>query len=831
MPERRRKANSNRQPRRRGPPLREPLPAPPAPAARAVSPAAFRPPSPPSPPPPSPLPTPPPSPPARQSPPPPPPPRANPGRRPPVCRPVQWCVDHPSSARPGLADWSQLALAGAENAFRLALPRAAESLLPPPYPLSRLNPLDGDDPIKWLSIGQGLPATLSVMDLMTYGPALTGPVSASPPEPGPADRPLPFNIFDVDAMGPEFLRPSARVPTPMDLSLMLINRLTFHKIAFATNVFAYGRGAADPLLAGWRDTSWREMFRFFFANHLIATIKRRVENLREAPLFRNPLLAKMFTPKRFHQLTLAWRLKRDDQTPDEFLHFASKTLCANFERLLSGVTPVLIIHTYQLPLWCSDSKEFLDAECRLTVLKAGRYVLRVIFHRRASDSEQSGNRPSISIPLLERLLEGITIRGKYFTCVGGATLEMAKFFHLRGAYFVGSVGRQAYRLLNPQKASIPTPELPSVGLYLEPYPGIREVILLRDVTRLTSRLTWIGFAVSKKSGFQQHLLCNIGGGEHSTLYVPGPKKDEIGVSVPHSLRAMEAVSLANEAGFQHISFENVSGANTGSMLWHQRVTMHLLNMGFMNGWYAHAIASQNPLYRADAADDIYHHLFGFMYDWVISRHNLLCEPPLRPCDGMVEEWELLLVRGKLKFRIVYGRPMEVSVERALDDFNEDMLDIDAGLEQMIVHEEDLRIPMHLDSSAEFGSNNLAPNLGLVPKTSSRAVTWSTIVLKWFLMMEPLQRPKLGEPLRDWHGSEWSRGGQNGSAAPTLQHAVLDDLKSYPLLTPDAVALGKRPPVRRPSGVQEIFYWGGLKLAPATASDDRPWRHHRRRKSL
>ena len=89
--------------------------------------------------------------------------------------------------------------------------------------------------------------------------------------------------------------------------------------------------------------------------------------------------------------------------------------------------------------------------------------------------------------------------------------DVAFAFQLRGAYFVGSVGPQAYRIMNPQKYNIPTPTPPNAGLYLEPYPDVREVILLRDVTRLPARITWIGLPVSKRGGFQYVVRILVGG--------------------------------------------------------------------------------------------------------------------------------------------------------------------------------------------------------------------------------------------------------------------------------------------------------------------------------
>ena len=268
------------------------------------------------------------------------------------------------------------------------------------------------------------------MDLTTYGPVLTGPVDAAPPEPGAADRPLPFDIFDVDSLGRRYLGPCGRLLAPMDLTLALLERKAFHEIAIATNLFAHGRGAGDRLMVGWRDTDWHEMYRFFFANHLISAIRGQATDISEEQLFRNPLLGRMFSQERFHQLTLAWRMKHDDQTPDEFLQFAVENVCDNFGRVVTEDVPVLNIHTYQLPLCPGGHGQMADAECRLTVLKAGRYVIRMAFHLKASDSEQSGNSPSISVSLLERLLNGMNIEGKYFICVGGATVEMAKFFHV-----------------------------------------------------------------------------------------------------------------------------------------------------------------------------------------------------------------------------------------------------------------------------------------------------------------------------------------------------------------------------------------------------------------
>ena len=269
------------------------------------------------------------------------------------------------------------------------------------------------------------------MNLGEYGPVITGPVRTSPfPEQGLPDRPLPDNVFDVNALSINLFQPFVKVAAPMEIVNVILFRRVFESIAVATNFFAHGRGRRDPMLAGWQDTHWVEMYRFFMANHLIMAIRIGTSTISEEQLFRNPLLARMFSPRRFHQLTLAWRLKTDNQTPDQFLEFAPRVLCSRFEKLLVRAAPVLILHTYQMPFWCGRHKEIMDAEGRITVLKTGRYTLRMVFHLKASDTQQSGNSASISVPLLEKLLRGIDLEGKYFTAIGGATVDMAKFFHV-----------------------------------------------------------------------------------------------------------------------------------------------------------------------------------------------------------------------------------------------------------------------------------------------------------------------------------------------------------------------------------------------------------------
>ena len=273
------------------------------------------------------------------------------------------------------------------------------------------------------------------MNLLDYGPVLAGPVYVEPSAAeNLADRPLPFNIFDVDAVSRDIFRPYVKVLAPIDLSLIILNKKVFHRIAITTNLFASGRGRGDPMLSDWRSTDWKEIFRFFFANHIILAIRRCKATISEQQLFKNPLLGRLFDPRRFHQLTLAWRLKRDGQTPDEFLEHAPMALCAGFRQLLATNPPVMSLHTYQMPLWCGRAGEIMDAECRITVLQAGRYTLRAIFHKKAGDSEQSGNSPSISVPLLKKLLKGIPLEGRYFMAIGGATVEMAKFFHVSSVH-------------------------------------------------------------------------------------------------------------------------------------------------------------------------------------------------------------------------------------------------------------------------------------------------------------------------------------------------------------------------------------------------------------
>ena len=79
-----------------------------------------------------------------------------------MCRPLMWCVDRPEDPRGGCADWWLLMRAGNQYAAQLTSREPAPPQLDPRHRLPHLDPLDGDNPHRWLSIGQGIPATVKV---------------------------------------------------------------------------------------------------------------------------------------------------------------------------------------------------------------------------------------------------------------------------------------------------------------------------------------------------------------------------------------------------------------------------------------------------------------------------------------------------------------------------------------------------------------------------------------------------------------------------------------------------------------------------------------------
>lgn len=56
-------------------------------------------------------------------------------------------------------------------------------------------------------------------------------------------------------------------------------------------------------------------------------------------------------------------------------------------------------------------------------------------------------------------------------------------FQSKGALFIGSVGEQPYRLVDPAFDRLPVPESPRTAYYLKPREGIREIILLREYSQ------------------------------------------------------------------------------------------------------------------------------------------------------------------------------------------------------------------------------------------------------------------------------------------------------------------------------------------------------------
>ncbi|KAF0287878.1 hypothetical protein FJT64_013711 [Amphibalanus amphitrite] len=192
-------------------------------------------------------------------------------------------------------------------------------------------------------------------------------------------------------------------------------------------------------------------------------------------------------------------------------------------------------------------------------------------------------------------------------------------FQTRGAYFIGSVGPQVYRLVDPEKHSFPVPEEPFSGVYMQPLPGIREVVLLRNYSRSDQEQVWIGYPVPGGRHLQTHLICNIGAGEHTRRRISGEKDKE--EAVPYLLGTLEHHLMDNELFAAHMtSFfacePRPRAPYRCDAVWHQCLLMHLLLLMFINGWHAHAHSTQTPLTNKYAVMDILHHLFGFMYDWV-----------------------------------------------------------------------------------------------------------------------------------------------------------------------------------------------------------------------
>ncbi|XP_037091145.1 uncharacterized protein LOC119111437 [Pollicipes pollicipes] len=328
----------------------------------------------------------------------------------------------------------------------------------------------------------------------------------------------------------------------------------------------------------------------------------------DALVFHHPLMARLVSARRFLQLSWAWRLKDDDQTPDQFVDFACTLFSDRYQRLLMRTPRVMSLQTFQLYYHCDQH------------FKTGRYVVRVVFHKRPEDTVRSGNWNTMSTELLEKLLNGVPLTGGYFTAAGGATVDIAKFFHQRGAFFVGSVGAQTYRLLHPEGDGIPAPEPPSTALYVEPWPGIREVVLLREYSRNPNCRSFIGFPITHLQ--QTHLICNIGAGATVARSTMEPVEKPQQQRMPQNLRHLHSLALAD---LIHVRNNNVTGRmllRGGCMLWHQRVLLHLLFTGFMNGWQAHAVATGLQLFRMEAADDIVHHLTGFMLQYALE-----CDKP------------------------------------------------------------------------------------------------------------------------------------------------------------------------------------------------------------
>ena len=334
----------------------------------------------------------------------------------------------------------------------------------------------------------------------------------------------------------------------------------------------------------------------------------------------------------------------------------------------------------------------------------------------------------------------------------------------------------------------------------------------------------------------QHLICNIGAGKQRSIRVTGLKKTTLEIQIPEIMWTMQTMARANDVSVRQLQFENISGANKGCMLWHQRIMMHLLNIGFINGWHAHGIVTGSPLYRSSAAEDIHHHLYGFMYDWVIRSHNLRNEPPLIQPHDAVEQWEIPLSRGKLRFRITHNGPLEVGVEREPNAPPGDLSHILAAL--AAVHGNAKALyggilgPTRRDGSgAVFAADPVTGHKSTksLAGSTTRTVAWTRLVWRSIAMVEAVEIPMPGEPLQDWHGFELHHSPRNGANMLTIQQTVLDDLKSYPLLSPDAIEAGKRPAVPT-LGAVEMFYWGGLKMLPCTPTDKMPWRTSRPRRT-
>ena len=285
----------------------------------------------------------------------------------------------------------------------------------------------------------------SSLDLNQYGPVKNGLARGSPFTGRAADISIGFGLHRTNKLGYASITRKARFRSPIELSLqLLMKQKLFRQIASATNAFARGRGASEALLTDWRDTDWKEMFRFFLANLLIASITYNRKEIADDQLFDNPLLAGMVGPRRYQQLTRAFRLKRDDQTPDEFVDFAAREVTRNVETLLRPTVWVYNLQTYRLNLECqrtgcctcspytprapkcSPKKGVL----LITLLKVANYVIKFAFHKTADDTQMSGNMPTASPSLLERLLDDVPLKQRFFVAAGCATLEMANYFHV-----------------------------------------------------------------------------------------------------------------------------------------------------------------------------------------------------------------------------------------------------------------------------------------------------------------------------------------------------------------------------------------------------------------
>ncbi|XP_043197593.1 uncharacterized protein LOC122368024 [Amphibalanus amphitrite] len=555
---------------------------------------------------------------------------------------LHWFVDRPTASRPGLANWTELA-GSADSLTKLLL---AEK--PPEEPrvdkvtsLPEIDHLDGDDTMDVVYVGEkSWMFNYTCCELNGHRGMQNGEAKGSPSD-GCADQPIPIGIHHTGGVGFKSISRTVRFQNPIQVSLkLLLDSNIFKQIAEATNAFARGRGASEAVLAGWRDTNWKEMFRFFFANLVATSIAYNREVITDELLVRNPLMARLMGPKRFLQLTRAFRLKHDDQDVEEFVDGATQTAFQCMPSLMAKSLWVYTLQTYPLGCYCPHptvpegkmretiSNGSLNTFVLVTVLKVGYCVLRMTAHTAVDDTYMSGNVPTPSPELLNRLLADVPMKRRFFVAVGGATLTMAEYFHTRGAYFIGSVGPQVYRLVDPEKHSFPVPEEPFSGVYMQPLPGIREVVLLRNYSRSDQEQVWIGYPVPGGRHLQTHLICNIGAGEHTRRPISGEKDKE--EAVPYLLGTLEHHLMDNELFAAHMtSFfacePRPRAPYRCDAVWHQCLLMHLLLLMFINGWHAHAHSTQTPLTNKYAVMDILHHLFGFMYDWVVSGHNVRAE--------------------------------------------------------------------------------------------------------------------------------------------------------------------------------------------------------------